>query len=155
MDFITLMRKYEKPMMNKNGLGGVFCELLFKAHMPDNKKAALHLGLSERTIRRYKNGESKPPLLLLRYLAILSGDLSAINPAFEGWHIKDNELCSSNGERFSSARLEHIRCAYDQWSYQNSEYRKLENEIARLKEKIRTIQLLSPNINQLNFLKEK
>lgn len=111
-----------------------FCDLLYLANIHNNKKAAALIGVTERTIRRYKKGDTKPPIAIYRYLALLAGNLEQIDSDFKGWKIKKGHLISDNGEMFNRSRLEHIRTEFSMISSQKTENRKLREEIKKLKE---------------------
>lgn len=92
------------------------------------------LGTSVRTIKRYKSGITRPPVITIRFLTILAGDISQIDTSFTGWKIKNGHLISPNNELFNSSRLEHVRTEFAINRDNKADIRKLKDEIIKYKE---------------------
>lgn len=71
------------------------------------------LGVSVATLSRWKRTRRTPRWALL-LIAILSGDLTAIDPAFRGWLIRAGELVTPEGWRFSPGEIRSIPFLYGQ-----------------------------------------
>ena len=106
---------------------------MYRAGFHSKKDLAKYLGLSERTIRRYVYGHSKPPVAIIRLLTILSGDIGQISSHFNGWTIKGRIITSSNGEQFDYNRLEYIRTEFSGNRINLNTIKELEAENTALK----------------------
>ena len=50
--------------------------------------------VSERTARRWKNGQTSPPQAALM---VIAADLGCFDPAWRGWHLRNGRLFSPDG----------------------------------------------------------
>lgn len=71
------------------------------------------IGVSVVTLRRWKR-TGRVPRWALILLALLSGELAAIDPAFEGWLIRAGELVTPEGWRFTPGEIRSIPFLYGQ-----------------------------------------
>lgn len=90
-----------------------FNDLLIDARL--NELQAINmLEISKRTLTRYKNGTTKPPSYLIKFLKVLAGDISIIDNHFKNWFLKRGELINPANETFDIKRLNYVSGIFGQ-----------------------------------------
>ena len=98
------------------------------------RRATEFSGVSERTIRRYLNGESKPHPTLVKLLKIAAAGYIPQGGIWDGYRIKPNgEMVSKNGQSFTPERLDYLWLELNKKSYMESRIRHLEKKVENLK----------------------
>ena len=120
----------------------MFLDLMLRAGFYTDKEIAAFLGLSTRTIRRYRNQHTRPPVGIIRLLTLMAGDIGQISPHFNGWIIKDDLLIAPNNESFNCSRLEYIRSEFAENHMNKIRVRELEKENSELKKALPKCEIL-------------
>ena len=126
----------------------MFLELMNNAGFYTDKEIAAFLGLSTRTIRRYRNQYTKPPVGIIRLLTLMAGDIGQLSHQFNGWLIKDGLLIAPNNETFDSSRLEYIRSEFAENHMNKIRIRELETENSALKKALPKCQVTALKTGQ-------
>jgi len=71
----------------------------------DAARLAALTGASLRTARRWRSDQQAPAYVVRYLFTVLDGDLSAIDPAFTGWHIRQGILHTCGGWTFTPREL--------------------------------------------------
>ncbi|HZT04351.1 MAG TPA: DUF3653 domain-containing protein [Steroidobacteraceae bacterium] len=89
------------------------------------------LGVSDTTLRRWKRTRRLPRWAEI-LITILSGDLSPVDPAFAGWHLRRGELVSPEGWCFTAGEIRSIPLLHGQVREWRGRALAAERELERL-----------------------
>jgi hypothetical protein len=102
-------------------------------------QAVIILSLSKSTIINYKKGNCLPKESTVKFLKLLSGDLSVIDKNYNGWYLKRGELISPENDTFSLNRLNYIQLVFSQLCDMKINKSDLLNKISQLEKENRIL----------------